>query len=525
MANLLPTLVRKELLGHMRTLRLVVALVFTVLLCLLTTIMGSFDYSRNMRQYERVVSENRDRMAETRVFERLQPNTVLPPQPVQILCRGIVQAAGQSFDVRFEEYVIGARSLGRSSADDLLFTLAQVDFVAVVSLVLSFLAIALGFDAICGEREQGTLRLLLSHAVPRGQIVAAKLIGGFLSVWTPLAVAYALSLLVLQANPDVEFSGDDWLRLALLFLLTCLFLAEVFALAVLVSACTQRAATSLIFCLFGWLVLGAGCASALPAIARSTLDWPPWMDYVENRNAEFDAYGRQMKEWDSQHPRPAAAAFLGLERDGVLRYAHPSAAAWLDARSAYDFDKILERADRVHRHRTQNQMPLADQQFAVDEWSVLSPITGYRALAKWLARSTLDDAFEVSYHGMRYRRTYIDFLRARFAARGWRRWHTDDPPDTPAMIEDPAAVTPAMLEEGSDFQRQRLAWAEDRWEQDQQDPRRQLDLRDLPDAGPDWQRTTGESIQRMLPGLLIMVLTLGAAVLLTLRRFLTYRLS
>ena len=498
----------------MRTLRLVLALVFTVILCLLTTIMGSFDYSRNMRQYERVVSQEHERRAETRVFEDLEPNVIVPPQPVQILCRGIIRAAGQSWDVRVNEYVIGARSLGRSSADDLLFT-----------LVLSFLAIVLGFDAICGEREQGTLRLVLSHSVSRGQIVAAKLIGGCLSVWTPLALAYTISLLVLQANPDVEFSGDDWLRLGLLFLLTCLFLAEVFALAVLVSVYTQRAATSLIFCLFGWPVLGAGFSSALPAIARSTLDWPPWMDYVENRNTEWNAYGQQMLEWDSKNPRPAEAAFFGLERDNILRYAHPLAYEWLDARSEYDFDKTLERADRVHRHRTQNQMPLADQQFAVDEWSILSPLSSYRTLAKWLARSTLDDAFKFSYFGVRYRRTYIDYVRGRMASQGWRRWHTDDPPDTPPMVDDPMAVTAAMLAQGSPFQRERLTWAEARWQQDQDDPRRQLDLTDLPDVGPGWQRTTGESLERMLPGLLIMILTLGVAVLLTVRRFLTYRLS
>lgn len=525
MPNHLPTLVRKELLAHLRTMRLVVALIFTVVLCLLTTLMGSLDYSRNVSEYERLLKEDRIRLNSVETIERAEPNTFLPPQPVQILCRGIVQAAGQSFNVEVGEYVIGARSLGRSSADDMLFTLSQVDFVGVVSLVLSFLAIVLGFDAICGEREQGTLRLLLSHSVPRAQIVLAKLIGGFLSVCTPLALAYALSLLVLQFNPDVEFSGDDWLRLFMLFVLTCLFLFEVYALAVLVSAYTRRAAASLIICLFGWLVLGAGFSSSLPAVARYTLDWPPWMDYVEQRNQEWSHWGSQLHEWEEQNPRPPDAAFAGLERDGVLRYAHPSAYEWLDARAEFEFNKTLERADRVHRHRTQNQMPLADQQFAVDEWSILSPVTGYRVLAKWIARSTLDDAFQVAYHGVRYRDTFIDYLRGRFASQGWRRWYTDDPPDTPPMIEDPASVTPDMLREGSDFMRQRMAWAEARWQHDQDDPRRKLDWSDLPTWGPDWRRDTGQTLGKMMPGLLVMILTIGLSVLLTLRRFSRYTLS
>ena len=525
MANQIPILIRKELLAHLRTLRLVVALVFTVVLCLFTTIMGSLDYSLNMRAYEKAVDELHQGMDEARVFEALQPDMYVPPQPVQILCRGIVQGAGQRFRLFLRDYFLGVDQVGASSADDLMNTLVQVDFVSVVSLVLSFLAIALGFDAICGEREQGTLRLLLSHSVSRGQVVVAKLLGGVLSVWSPLAIAFVASLLVMQANPDVHLTGDDWLRLFLLFLLTCLFLAEMFALSVLVSVYTRHASTSLIVCLFGWLILGSGYSSALPAVARHTLDWPPWQEFIEGRNAEWQHFYEAMDEWEEGHPPLTPAYYRGFRRDGILRYVHPQGYEWLDARAAFEFDKMLEMADRVEKIRWQNQSPLAEQQFVVDEWSVLSPVTGYRVLGKWLARSTLEDRCQIARYGFRYRESYIDFLRARFAAEGWRRWYTDDPPDTTPMIEDPASVTPEMLAGDAPFLQERLAWAEDRWQDDRDDPRRRLDLTGLPEVGPGWQRTLPESLQRMMSGLTIMILTLGLAVLLTVRRFQTYQLS
>ena len=79
MANHTPTLVRKELLAHLRTLRLMVALVFTVVLCLLTTIMGSLDYSRSMRAYERAVDDHRQTLAETRIFAQFEPPVYVPP--------------------------------------------------------------------------------------------------------------------------------------------------------------------------------------------------------------------------------------------------------------------------------------------------------------------------------------------------------------------------------------------------------------------------------------------------------------
>jgi hypothetical protein len=246
---------------------------------------------------------------------------------------------------------------------------------------------------------------------------------------------------------------------------------------------------------------------------------------VENRERESQRFREEMSEWDAAHPRPPQAYFAGLQRDGILRYAHPRAYEWLDARAAFEFDRTVEMADRVQRHRTQNQMPLARQQFAVDRGSVLAPFAGYRVLAKWLARATLDDKFEVARHGFRYRQTYIDYLRGRFAVEGWRRWYTDDPPGTPVMIADPQSLTEDMLKEDSPFMRERLAWAEDRWQRDRNDPRRHLDLSGLPPVGPGCQRPLPASLERMLIGLLIMILTLGNAVLLTVRRFMTYLLN
>ena len=112
-----------------------------------------------------------------------------------------------------------------------------------------------------------------------------------------------------------------------------------------------------------------------------------------------------------------------------------------------------------------------------------------------------------------------------WSASGWRRWHTDDPPGAEPMIADPESVTPEMLQEGSPFLRERLERAEARWQLDKDDPRRRLDLSGLPAMGPGGKRTMAQSLERMLPGLLIMILTLGISVLLAVRRFLRYELS
>ena len=477
-----------------------------------------------MRAYEGARQELNEHLSTTTVWYKLEPNVLVPPQPLQILCRGFIEGSAQMYDVDWDQYLPGAGRVGSSSHDDLLNTLTRVDFVSVVALVLSFLAIVLGFDAICGEREQGTLRLVLSHSVSRAQIVAAKLLGGFLSVWIPMALAFVSCLLVIQANPDVDLSADDWLRLVCLFALTCLFLAQVYAVAVLVSAYTRRASTSLIICLFGWLVLGSGYSSALPSIARYTIDWPPWEEFVEQENGAWSRYSERKSEWEKQHPAPSEAHMQGLWKDNIIHYLPPAGQAWFELRVAWEFDAVMDRADEIRRFRMANQMPLAHQQFFVDRWAILSPFASYRALSKWLVRSTLEDNFVVSEYGVQYRQTYLDFVRGRAATVGWRRWITDDPPATPPMIADPDAATADDLQEGSLFLQQANAAAEARWERDK-DHRSSLDLTGLPQVGDGWRRSFSESLARMLPGILVLVLTLGAAVMLTLRRFSRYQLS
>lgn len=517
------TLIRKELLTNLLTLRLSVALVFTVVLCTLTTWMGSLDFSASTRAYEAALKERDENFAEATIYQHVQPSIILAPQPLHILSRGASQARAMRWEVNVEEYYEGTpERVGSSQYDDLMRTLVRADFTTVVALLLSFLAVVLGFDCICGEREQGTLRLLLANSVPRAYVATAKLVGGLLSLWVPLAVAFALSLLILLGNPDVHLSADDWSRLGLLLVLSCLTVAAMFAFSAMVSSLTRTSSTSLIICLFAWLVLGVGYANALPALTRYGIDYPPWTEYIEQARAEYGRRGEFMEDWDEKHPPPGGAYLAGHTTRGVLRYAHPIGYEWRERRAEVEFDRTLELADFISRARKQNQWPLAEQEFAVDRWSILSPLASYRTMAKYLARSSLDDLFHIVRYGFQYRLTYIDYLRTRMESTSWRRWFSDEPPGREPMIADPETVTEEMLLEGSQFMIERQSWVAEQEERARDDPQRQLDLTDLPKHGDGWRRSLPESLALMGPGLAVLAAALAAFVAITVRRFMRY---
>lgn len=515
------TLLRKELLTNLLTFRLSVALVFTVVLSALATFIGSLDFSRNMASYHQQLRDEQETLGKVTVYQQLGPAVLLPPQPLSIFARGVVGQLPQRYPVDIDQYGRSTFAGAANWDSPFMKTLVQIDFVTVVALLLSFLAVVLGFDGICGERERGTLKQLLTNPVPRGQVVLAKLGGGVLSLWIPFTLAFVICLLIVLANRDVALSAEDWTRLGMLFVLTCLFLAQVFALSLMVSSLTRDTDTALIVCLFAWLVGGVGYFSALPSFSRYGYEERPHQNYMDGNRQLWNQLQEEGEAWRANNPRPGEAWFQGIERSGYVRYYHPDAYRWMQRWNAFELDKRLERADAAYQLQFHTWDPLAQEAYLVDEWSVLSPFTSYQVLAYTLARTTLDDLFHMGRFGRDYRRTFIDYLRGK-SAFGSRRWFTDDPPEQEPMIPDPASVTLQMLSPESPFLLARRAWAEEQERRAATDDRRQLDLTDLPAYGGGWQRPLGDSSGAMTPGLAVMLLSLGVAVLVTMTRFLRY---
>ncbi|MBT4096943.1 MAG: ABC transporter permease subunit [Gemmatimonadetes bacterium] len=515
------SLVRKELLTNLLTYRLSIALVFTIVLSALTTVIGSLDYSRNVASYEDELRNQRELIEQVTIYERLSPTIILPPQPLAIFARGVVGVAPLSYDIRIDDYGRGPEQLFSNRDSGYMKALIQIDFITVVTVLLSFLAIVLGFDGICGERERGTLKQLLTNPIPRAYVVLAKLIGGIISLWIPFTLAFVLCLLIALANVNVVFSGDDWLRLGLLYLLTCLFLAQIFSLSLAVSAFARDTDTALIICLFAWLVGGVGYISALPSFSRYGHDEIPHQHYVDQNDEIWREWRQQVSHWEEQNPPPADAYWEGINRDGRRRFNHPTAYRWLERHQANAMGMRADNADRRYQARYGTWDPLAQEAYVVDRWSALSPFTNYQVLAYRLARTTLDDLFYAGRAGQDYRDTYIQYLRGKNAF-GSQRWFTDDPPGQEPMIPQPESITTDMLRSDAPYMMERMAWAEEQQRLANDDAGRRLDLSDMPKFGGRWQRSLGDSVGTMTIGLAVLLLSFGAAVLLTVARFLRY---
>ena len=320
---MIAALVHRELLSNLHTFRLAVALVFAVTLSALSTFIGSLGYSRNIDACEAEHRSINEHSASVSTYSELLPRIVIPPDPLSILSRGVLRTNGRTLYILLDYKIIAPWPIGAGFDNELMKALTQVDFTAVVAILLSFLAVVLGFDGICGELERGTLRQVLANPVPRTSLVLSKLIGGSLSLWVSLAVAYAVSLLIMVSNPDVHLTGDHWIRLGAYFLLACLFLSQVFSLALLASSCTRNSDTSLTLCLFAWLVFGVGYVNLLPSMGRYLVEETSYQNFATKRDEMRANHDAAMELWEQRNPSPGEAYTQGLEIDGIVRYGHP----------------------------------------------------------------------------------------------------------------------------------------------------------------------------------------------------------
>ena len=128
-------------------------------------------------------------------------------------------------------------------------------FVSLVGFVAPLLGIAFGFDAINGERAQGTLPRLLSQPIHRDDVINGKFAAGLamiaVAVTGMMMLVAGIGIIRLGIVPSVA----EVARLAGWLALTIVYVGLWLAFAMLCSVLVRRAATSALIAIGLWLVL------------------------------------------------------------------------------------------------------------------------------------------------------------------------------------------------------------------------------------------------------------------------------
>ena len=163
----------------------------------------------------------------------------------------------------------------------------KIDWGFIIGYVLSLAALLFTFDALSGERERGTLRLMLANSVPRHTVLMGKFLGALISINISFVLAVLINLLVLSTANDVHLSTEAWGRLAIIFLIALLYTSLFLALGLLVSSRVQRSAVSLVTLLLIWIVFVVFTPNTLASIVGG-FSPPMSSDEFQERSSQLE---------------------------------------------------------------------------------------------------------------------------------------------------------------------------------------------------------------------------------------------
>jgi ABC-2 type transport system permease protein len=191
---------------------------------------------------------------------------------VLLVVLGLV-AAGTTYVASDAIRSAGQAASGTPSIFLQLFLVGQdpfPPFYVLVGFIVPVLGIAFGFDAVSGERAEGTLPRLVSQPIFRDDVINGKFAAGLAVIGLILLVVTAIVAGVGIVRLGIVPSAEDVIRLGTWLAVSVVYVGFWLAFATLCSVAFRRAATALLVAIGLWIVATL-FASLLASIAAGVL--------------------------------------------------------------------------------------------------------------------------------------------------------------------------------------------------------------------------------------------------------------
>lgn len=346
----LGTLVRKEIRDALVSPRFLLSFGVTAVILLLAFTNGAITYNRQQSQYEAARAANDRRFAGATEWHQVhETETILPPTPLASIISGISYDIGTRTRIVPGGEVRTRGSVYGSEPFFALFRVLDVEFVCVILLPL--LCIVMAHDAICGEKERATLRLLLAHPLPRDTILLGKAIG-VLAVLVPgtlLLFFVGVLILLISGVPLGAAEFPTILGLAGMSSLVAIFWTS---LSILTSTFTNKATTSFLMLLVLWV----GGALIWPRV--SVVLAARMVDVPTREVASLERGKLSMELMQADREAMANIDLTGSTDDPMTRFSTFMDSLGQERQKKLDLLSEQHRLDRENRLRQQGQLAL-----------------------------------------------------------------------------------------------------------------------------------------------------------------------
>ena len=290
---------KRDLYNNLNSLRFALTTILLLALMVTNAVRHLREHPKRVQEYRDAVAESLSRLtshADISLYRLAQqgPGTLYKkPSPLHFCAEGGETllpdrvGAGTRSQQRFWGLTYPDTNINMMNVGP---DVSQVDWTFIIGYILSLISLIFTFDAFSGEREHGTLRLVLANSIPRHTVLIGKFLGALISVSIPFMLAMLVHLLMLSTASTIHLNTQAWERLGIIFFIALLYTCLFLALGLLVSARVQRSAVSLVILLLTWVTFVVFMPSTLASLARG-------FSSTMSRDEYWDRYGQSDHEF------------------------------------------------------------------------------------------------------------------------------------------------------------------------------------------------------------------------------------
>jgi len=217
---------KKEFLLNLMTFKFAVGTLLCVVLTAAFVLVLVNDYQERLNRHSGNIAANETELKKVMVYKNITPTVYRPPTVLSVFSEGSYQQLGHSAKIELDSLPEITSAL--AEANPFLSVFPVLDVTLILKVVISILALLIAYDVISGERERGTLRLILSGTVARYEVLLGKLLAGLMTLIVPITITFIVGLLILELSPMVDLTRSDQVRIGLMYLASLIFISVMY---------------------------------------------------------------------------------------------------------------------------------------------------------------------------------------------------------------------------------------------------------------------------------------------------------
>ena len=238
-------IIKREILEHLQSLQFIILLILSILLFGMNGLITVNKNREQMARYNHGVTEMAHYHSTIRTSLYVRPTALVlladggskhqpPGYTLELKGRLTPMPAGQTnFKMPF---------------------IPEPDWAFIIKVIFSLYVLLLAFRGISGEKEIGTLRLVLSNTLKRNQVLLAKYVSIILTIGIPLFAGYLVSLSIMSIFVPQVFGLTEITRISLMIVLGFFYLSIFALLGLFVSSLVGRSSVVLLILLSAWIL-------------------------------------------------------------------------------------------------------------------------------------------------------------------------------------------------------------------------------------------------------------------------------